>query len=286
MSRFWVSHRATCAAADNVRDDPWHHINLLCIRALTSARAFAAATCSAGPRAQQQVPQHFDGTRANGSLFAPLVVLIIFTWRWLANARSPAESLEKLRFSQFLLGESICWSQSITRGFELSAAHSVDPDDRFTFMKHLVEIKSQFPCGILFLRLTQKQPEVQIWGRCFSSIVGFRSPNFAQRNTLVYWNRINRHFEVWEKKYREMEFRPLGNESSPFCRTEWFQIHVKIAFFHLSVWLIGQGGLKFRSRPWFDSRQFKVQAEKCRWAGNCKFCNFFIFKNLKFSNKF
>ena len=35
-----------------VRDDPWHHIDLLCIRALTSARAFAAATCRAGPRAR------------------------------------------------------------------------------------------------------------------------------------------------------------------------------------------------------------------------------------------
>ena len=30
-----------------VCDDPWHHIHLLCIRALTSARAFAAATCRA-----------------------------------------------------------------------------------------------------------------------------------------------------------------------------------------------------------------------------------------------
>ena len=48
-----------------------------------------------------------------------------------------------------------------------------------TFMKHLVERKSQVPCGMLFLRLAQKQ--VQIRRRHFSSIVGFRSPNFAQR---------------------------------------------------------------------------------------------------------
>ena len=54
-------------------------------------------------------------------------------------------------------------------------------------------------------------------------------------------------------KYWEMEFRPLGNESSPFCRTEWFHIHLKIAFSHLSVWLIGQGGWKLRRRPGFDS---------------------------------
>ena len=123
--------------------------------------------------------------------------------------------------------------------------------DQLTFIKHLVQRKSQFPCGMLFLRLAQKQ--VQIWGRRFSSIVGFRSPNFAQRNTLVYWNRINQHFEVWEKKYWEMEFLPLLNESSPFCRTDWFQIHVKMAFFDQSVWPIGQGGWKLYSRPWFDS---------------------------------
>jgi len=33
-----------------------------------------------------------------------------------------------------------------------------------------------------------------------------------------------------EKKYREMEFRPLENVSSPFCRTKWFDIHVKTAY--------------------------------------------------------
>ena len=60
-----------------------------------------------------------------------------------------------------------------------------------------------------------------------------------------------------------MEFQPLGNESSPFCRTEWFHINVKMAFFHLRVWLIGQGGSKFQSRPGFDSWQFTAQAEKC-----------------------
>ena len=92
-----------------------------------------------------------------------------------------------------------------------------------------------------------------IWGPRFSSIVGFRSLNFAQSYTLVYWNRINQHFGFSEKKYREMEFRPLENESSPFCRTEWFHIHVKIAFIHLSVWLIGEGGKKFRRRRGFDS---------------------------------
>ena len=35
-----------------VRDDPWHHIDQLCICALTLARAFAVATCRARPRAR------------------------------------------------------------------------------------------------------------------------------------------------------------------------------------------------------------------------------------------
>ena len=32
----------------------------------------------------------------------------------------------------------------------------------------------------------------------------------------------------------------MRNESSPFCRTEWFHVHVNIAFLHLSVWLIAK----------------------------------------------
>ena len=65
----------------------------------------------------------------------------------------------------------------------------------------------------------------------------------------MYQYRINQHFGFWEKKSREMEFGPLGNESSPLCKTEWFHKHIKIPFFHLSVWLIGEGGWKFRHRP-------------------------------------
>ena len=37
-----------------VHNDPRHYIDLLLIRALTSARAFAAATCRPGPRARRQ----------------------------------------------------------------------------------------------------------------------------------------------------------------------------------------------------------------------------------------
>ena len=39
-----------------------------------------------------------------------------------------------------------------------------------------------------------------------------------------------------------------------------------MAFFHLSVWLIGQGDWKLHDSPWFNSWQFAAQAEVCRWA--------------------
>ena len=139
------------------------------------------------------------------------------------------------------------WSQIITRGFEFYTSQSFDSHDQLTFIKYLVERKSKFRCRMLFLLLAQKQ--VQIWGLQFSLIVGFRSPNFAQRWTLEYWSRINRHFGFWENKYQEMEFQPLGNESLPFCRMKWFHLHVKIAFFHLCFWLNGQGGSKFCLGP-------------------------------------
>ena len=73
-------------------------------------------------------------------------------------------------------------------------------------MKHLVETKLQYLCGILFLHLAQKQ--VQLWGHQFSSIIGFRSLNFAQSYTLVYWNRIINTLGLGEE-YQEMEFLPL-----------------------------------------------------------------------------
>ena len=52
------------------------------------------------------------------------------------------------------------WVISISRGFEFSATQSVDPDNQLTFMKHLVERKSQFPRGILSLHLAQKKVRI------------------------------------------------------------------------------------------------------------------------------
>ena len=83
-----------------------------------------------------------------------------------------------------------------------------------------------------------------------------------------------------------ISFWPLGNENSLFCTTEWLYIHVKTAFFPLSVWQIVQGGWKLRSRPRFDSWQFAGQAEKWRSAEIANFENLRFFYNLKFLIQF
>ena len=145
--------------------------NLLCVTILdilTSCayvpsllHALSPQPHAARDRAQQQVPQHFDcAVYAIPFGFSSHCLLLLFASRRLAlleNTRIQAESLKKLRFSQFLLVWTPRLSWSKTQGFEFSAAQSVDHDDQLTLMKHLVEIKMLFPCWILFLCLAQKQ---------------------------------------------------------------------------------------------------------------------------------
>ena len=104
---------------------------------------------------------------------------------------------------------------------------------------------------------------------------------------ISIWNRINLHVGFWEKKCWKMEFQPLGHESSPFCRTKWFHIGIKIAFFHLSVCLIGQGGWKFCCRPWFYSWQTVQFTGRKVVLGsklqNSVVCNWYFFLNLTFN---
>ena len=187
-----------------VRYDLWHHIDQLCIHALASARAslppHAARSVRETAHAQPQVQQHFYGPAAREPMG------LSSCSRLLLLACQPHCSRSRV-FSQIFLGLSPRW-----RFWVFCLQKFVDRIDRLTLMKHLDERKLQLPCGMLFQRLAQKQ--VQIWGRHFSSIVGYRSQNFAQRWTLVYGNRINRLFGNWEKKYREREFWALGKESS------------------------------------------------------------------------
>ena len=76
MSHFRASHHATYCA--------WRSLTL-CRPVIYSCSYFCARVRRRDmprgtAREPPQVPQHFDSARANGSLFAPLVDLISFTW--------------------------------------------------------------------------------------------------------------------------------------------------------------------------------------------------------------
>ena len=60
-----------------VHDYPWHHIDQLWICALTSACAFAAATCCAGPRAPRSRPLNILTAREPMSLSSRRQLLLL-----------------------------------------------------------------------------------------------------------------------------------------------------------------------------------------------------------------
>ena len=110
--------------------------------------------------------------------------------------KNHAELLEKSSFSQILLGWSPPWSQSITQGFNFC-------HDQLLFMKHLVERKIT----------------VSLWNvvsvpcseTCsFSLMVGFQSPNFAQRWTLVYMP-FSHKPSVWSEVFSDNTVRYLSS---------------------------------------------------------------------------
>ena len=75
-----------------------------------------------------------------------------------------------------------------------------------------------------------------------------------------------------------MEFRPLGHRSAD--RNGF--IYIKMAFFHLSVWLIDQGGWKLRCRLGFHSWQFAAEAEIVEQK--LQFLQIWIFLKLEIFN--
>ena len=134
-----------------------------CIRALTLARAFATATCRAGPRAGSSRSLNILTERKPMGLSSCSRLILLASHRMALtrerkNSSQIAREIDIFSIFAWLVPTLVPMHNS---SFEFSAAQSVDPDDRLTFMKHLVEIKSQFPCRILFLRLAQKQ--VWIW---------------------------------------------------------------------------------------------------------------------------
>ena len=130
-----------------VRDDPWHYVDQSSIRALTSALAFAAATCRAGLHASRRRSLNILTAREpmGLSLRHWLILLASHGMALTRERKNSSRIAREIKKFQFLLGWSPRWSRSITQGFKLSAAQSVDHDDWLTFMKYLVERKSQFP---------------------------------------------------------------------------------------------------------------------------------------------
>ena len=131
MSSFRVSHHATYCAR----------------RSLTSYRP-VVNTCShfgarvrrrhmprETARAPPQVPQHFDGARANESLFAPPVDLISFTLYGVDYRTQESRFLNLSWLVPAMLPKhTICWSW-------------------WSITTYGVEIKLHFIFGILFLHL-------------------------------------------------------------------------------------------------------------------------------------
>ena len=139
-----------------MHDDPWHHIDQLCMRALTSARAFAAATWCTRQRARRRRFLNLLTELEPITLSSRSRLLLLASHRMALTRerKTLARSLEKLRSSFaylvptlipkhnsrfWVFSSTICWKWWLINIYE-------------TFGRK----KPQFPCGILFLCLAQK----------------------------------------------------------------------------------------------------------------------------------
>ena len=205
-----------------VRDDPWHHIDQLCIRALTSARAFAAATCRARPRARRRRSLNILTAREpmGPSSRRRLILLASHCMALARERKKPSRIAREIEIFSIFAG----WVPTLV------PKHN----SRFRIFRHTL-CWSLYSINI-YETFGRNKIAVSLWNQngmvsytCKDSI---RSPE-----CLAYWSR-------W------LEVSPMN-----------------------------------RHWPGFDSWQFAPQAEQCRWAGNCKFYNFFIFKKLEILNQ-
>ena len=163
-ARHWVLLNERAITQPVVRDNPWHHIDQLCMRALTAERvgSTAAATCSARQHAPHSRSLNIFPAQEPMGLSSRCQLFLLASHHmaltgWRKNSNQIAWEIEIFSIFAWLVPR---WSQSRTQGFKFSAAQSVDYDDQLIFMKHLVQRKAQFPCGILFLCLAQKQVQI------------------------------------------------------------------------------------------------------------------------------
>ena len=95
-----------------VRDDPWHHNDQLWIRALTSARAFAAATCRARPRARRRRSLNILTAREPMSLSSRhrLISLASHRMALTTERKNPDFSILSWLVPALVPKHTICWS--------------------------------------------------------------------------------------------------------------------------------------------------------------------------------
>ena len=160
-------------------------------------------------RAQQQVPPHFDGSRANGSLFAPAAAscsLASHRMTLTKECKNPSWIAREIElfsiwlvltlipkhYSRFrVFCQTICWTSWLIYIYE-------------TFSRNKIAVSSwnpfSAPCSDEGSNLRTSH-FVNCWLKitelCTEVYIGI---------TMVYWNRINQRSGVWAKKYGKWNF--------------------------------------------------------------------------------
>ena len=157
-----------------------------------------------------------------------LILLASIRMALTRECKNPSRIALELKISQFLLGWSARWSRTIIRSFESSAPHwrttcwtwwSTNIYETFGRKKFAVS------CGILFLLVGSPCSEtgpnlrtslfVDLW-LSITKLCTEVNISILKQNKSTLW-----------VSGEEISGNELKSESSPFCRTEWFRIHIK-----------------------------------------------------------
>ena len=205
--------------------------------ALTSARVFAAATWCTRPCARSSRSLNILTAREPICLSSRRRLILLASYRMaLTRERKNSSRIAReIEIFSILLGWSPRWSRSIMRGFEFSVAPSVDLDDQLTFMIHLVDRKSQFPCAILFLCLgpnlrTSLFVDPWLW---INKLCTVEYISILKQNKSTLWASGE---EISENGISTSE-SIIGKWKFTILQNGMVSYTLKIAFFHTSVWL-------------------------------------------------
>ena len=134
VSEWPITHPIVC-------DYPWHHIDLLCIHALTSAHAFAAAACRARLQAPPpQAPLCFDCVQGLSSRFQ-LILLASHSMTLTREHKNLCLIGWEIMIEIFSIFAWLVPTLVLKHNlrFRVSTAQSVDCNDWVIFVKHFVE---------------------------------------------------------------------------------------------------------------------------------------------------